>query len=370
MHALVAILMPAGDAFVDQLRRAWDSGDAVLPVDTRLPETLVAQLLDTLAPAYVIDATGDRHARPAHRPVAPGDALVVATSGTTGVPKGVVLTHDAVLASARATSARLAIDPARHRWLCCLPIAHIGGLSVITRALLTDTPLDMHRGFDAVAVQRAAQDGATHTSLVSAALARIDPTHFERILLGGSAAPPQMPANCTLTYGMTETGSGIWYDNAALDGVEIVVRDDEILVRAPMLLRAYRHAATDTDPRNAEGWFPTGDAGAITDDGQLVVHGRRGNVIVTGGEKVWPEAVERVLAEHPAVADVLVYGIADPHWGQRVIARVVPTSAVEPPSVDALRAYARDRLAPYALPRAVEFVSALERTVLGKLRRL
>ena len=145
MHALVAILMPAGDAFVDQLRRAWDSGDAVLPVDTRLPDALVTQLLDTLAPAYVIDATGDRQARPAHRPVAPGDALVVATSGTTGVPKGVVLTHDAVLASARATSARLAIDPARHRWLCCLPIAHIGGLSVITRALLTDTPLDMHR---------------------------------------------------------------------------------------------------------------------------------------------------------------------------------------------------------------------------------
>jgi len=215
----------------------------------------------------------------------------------------------------------------------------------------------------------AARGGATHTSLVTAALARIDPSLFERILLGGAAPPTQLPPNCTPTYGMTETGSGIWYDDAPLDGVEVAVRSDEIHVRGPMLLRAYRDAHADTDPKSVDGWFATGDAGALTANGRLVVHGRRGHVIVSGGEKVWPETVERVLATHPSIADVLVYGAPDPEWGQRVAARVVVNAGDDAPSLDQLRAFARDRLAPFALPRAVEVVASLERTALGKLRR-
>jgi o-succinylbenzoate---CoA ligase len=369
MHALVALVMPPGPGFVDALCAAWDAGDAVLPVDHRLPRALVDELLDALAPTHVVDPTGARVARPGGRTVTAGDALVVATSGTTGAPKGVVLTHDAVRASARATSRRLGVDPARHRWLCCLPVAHIGGLSVITRALVTGTPLDVHAGFDAEAVTAAAAAGATHTSLVTAALARIDPSRFERILLGGAAPPAHTPPNCVVTYGMTETGSGIWYDDAPLDGVEVEVRDDEIHVRGPMLLRAYRDTAGERDPKDPDGWFATGDAGAFTDDGRLVVHGRRGGVIVTGGEKVWPETVEHVLAGHPGVADVLVCGAPDPTWGALVCARVVPRDRAAIPSVDELRAFARGRLAPYALPRRVEVVDALPRTALGKLRR-
>lgn len=369
MRALVALVMPPGPAFVDALRAAWDAGDAALPVDHRLPPRLVDELLDALCPTHVVDDTGTRVARGGGRSIADGDALVVATSGTTGAPKGVVLTHEAVAASAVATTRRLGVDPHRHRWLCCLPVAHVGGLSVITRSLLTGTPLEVHPGFDAAAVNAAAAAGVTHTSLVTAALARIDASRFERILLGGAAPPAAVPPNCVVTYGMTETGSGIWYDDAPLDGVEVDVRDDEIHVRGPMLLRAYRDADGERDPRLADGWFATGDAGAIDEAGHLQVHGRRGGVIVTGGEKVWPEQVERVLATHPAVADVLVHGVPHPEWGAVVVARIVPRDPTRPPDVATLRAFTRDVLAPYAQPRLIEVVDHLPRTALGKLRR-
>jgi O-succinylbenzoic acid--CoA ligase len=365
MNELVAVLSAGGPRFVDELERAWDAGDALLPVDTRLPDRAVAALLDDLAPSIVVDRGGDR-ARRTGRRVEPGDALVVATSGTTGRPKGVVLTHAALEASSRASSARLGVDPDRHRWLACLPVAHIGGLSVVVRSLHTGTPLEVLAAFDAGAVRDAARRGATHVSLVATALARIDAGAFERILLGGSAPPADLPPNCVVTYGMTETASGIWYDDRPLDGAELEVRDGEVFVRGPMLLRCYRDG---TDPKTRDGWLPTGDAGEIDALGRLVVRGRRGDMIITGGENVWPEAVERVLEQHPAVAEAMVVGCADPEWGRRVTAIIVPRDRTEPPALHELRAFARDMLPAYALPRAVELTEALPRTALGKLRR-
>src|SRR5690606_5030516 len=174
MRRLVALVMPASRRFVDELRRAWDDGDAVLPVDVRLPPALVERLRRDLSAAGVVDGRGNRARLDHGRPVEEGDALVMATSGTTGDPKGVVLTHAAIEASSRATSARLGVDPARHRWLACLPVAHIGGLSVVLRALHTGTPLDLLPAFDPDEVEAAAKDGATHVSLVPTALRRID----------------------------------------------------------------------------------------------------------------------------------------------------------------------------------------------------
>jgi O-succinylbenzoic acid--CoA ligase len=132
-----------------------------------------------------------------------------------------------------------------------------------------------------------------------------------------------------------------------------------------MLLRAYRDG---TDPRDAGGWLHTGDVGRL-DRGRLVVHGRRGDMIVTGGENVWPAPVEAVLARHPLVAEVLVTGRADPEWGHAVTAVVVPADARTPPPLDDLREFARPHLAPYALPRRLELVASLPRTAIGKLRR-
>jgi O-succinylbenzoic acid--CoA ligase len=352
VHRLVALDAHGSEAFVGALRQAWDDGDAVLPVDPRLPAPARARLLA----AARLD-----------EPVDDGDALVVATSGSAGEPKLAVLTHDAVAAAAQATSDRLGVDPGTDRWLACLPLAHVGGLGVVTRALLTGTPLVLHDGFEATAVEQAARDGATLVSLVATALRRVDAALFRRVVLGGDAPPTGLPSNVVATYGLTETGGGIAYDGVPLDGVEVRVgADGEVEVRGPMLLRCYRDGR---DPKGADAWLPTGDVGAIDGDGRLVVHGRRGDVIVTGGEKVWPSAVEAVLATHPDVDEVMVIGREDPEWGQRVVAVVVPADTGSPPSLDALRDHVKTVLPGYSAPRDLELVRALPRSPLGKVRR-
>ena len=248
-------------------------------------------------------------------------------------------------------------------WLACLPLSHVGGLSVVTRALHTGTPLTVLPGFDATAVERSAPP---LVSLVATTLSRIDPTRFRTIVLGGSRPPADRPANCVTTYGMTETGSGVVYDGVPLDGVEIgIAPDGEIRLRAPMLLRCYRD---DTSPIDADGWFATGDLGAWLPDGRLHVAGRRGDLIVTGGENVWPEAVEAALADHPDVADVMVRGVDDPEWGQVVEAVIVPLG--DPPTLDSIRSHVKQRHPAFMAPKRLSVVESLPRTSLGKLRRL
>jgi o-succinylbenzoate---CoA ligase len=352
VHRLIVVEARGTDAFVDRLRRAWDDGDAVLPLDPRLPPAARAQVLA---------------AARTDEPVADGDALVVATSGTGGDPKAVVLTHDAVAASARASTARLGVDPAADRWLACLPLAHVGGLAVVTRALLTGTPLTVQDGFDPAAVAAAAAAGCTRVSLVPSLLGRVDPSVFRTVLLGGSAMPADLPRNAVTTYGMTESGSGVVYDGLPLDGVEVRSVDGEIHLRCPMLLRSYRDG---TDPKDADGWIATGDAGAWdATAGRLRVFGRIGDLVITGGENVWPVAVERVLASHPSVREVAVMGRPDPDWGERVVALVVPADPAEPPTLAALRAAAKESLPAYAAPRELELVDMLPRTASGKVAR-
>ena len=360
---LVAIDLPGGEQFVDALRRIWDAGDAAFPIDRRLPPPARQALLDAMAPDRLVDADGSRHL--AGRSVDDGDALVVATSGTTGSSRGVVLTHGAVEASALATSARLGVAPG-DMWLACLPLSHVGGLSVVTRALATGTRLVVHDGFDAGAVEAEARAGATFVSLVATALRRVDPSVFRQIVLGGSHPPDDLPANVVTTYGMTETGSGVVYDGRPLDGVEVRVDPHgEIHLRGAMLLRCYRDG---TDPL-ADGWFPTGDLGSLDDAGCLTVLGRRGDMIITGGESVWPSAVEAVLSTHPAVAEVAVAGEPDAEWGQRIIAWIVARDASSPPTLASIRSMAGDFLPMYMAPKEIRLVESLPITSSGKVRR-
>jgi O-succinylbenzoic acid--CoA ligase len=360
---LVALDLPGGPAFVEQLQREWAAGNAVLPVDQRLPPPARASLLATMAPAWIVH-TGGREQVGGGRDVEPGDALVMATSGSTGAPKGVVLTHHAIEASAHATSRRLAVTT-DDTWLACLPLAHVGGLSVVTRALVTGTRLVTHQGFDAERVTAAARAGATLVSLVATTLARIDASLFRVIVLGGSRPPADRPQNTVATYGMTETGSGVVYDGRPLDGVDVRIDDSgEIHLRGPMLLRGYRDGTT---PLDADGWLPTGDLGRWLPDGRLHVDGRRGDLVISGGENIWPEAVDAVLATHPAIADVAVRGVDDPEWGQRLEAWVVP--AGEPPTLSELRDHVAATLPAFNAPKRLHVVKSLPRTALGKIQR-
>ena len=357
----------------------WDTGDAVAPLDPRLPPPARRKSLGVLAPTRLVASDGEVVRLSGGIPVEEGDAVVIATSGSAGAPRGVVLTHAAVEASARATSARLAIDPVRHHWLACLPLAHIGGLSVLMRALVTGTPCTVLPGFDADAVAAIGRRGdATHVSLVATALARVDPGVFTCILLGGAAPPTALPPNVVTTYGMTETGSGVVYDGVPLDGVDVAVgtgrggggRAGEVLLRGPMLLRAYRDGVVPTvpGPDGRGGWLPTGDGGRL-EAGRLVVDGRLAEVITTGGEKVWPVPVELAIATLPEVAEVAVWRRPDAEWGERVVAWVVPADPSAPPLLEALVEVVRETLPPWAAPKELVITDRLPRTSSGKVRR-
>ena len=369
MPELVAIDAAQGPALPGVLERIWSHGDAACVVDDRLDGAARATQLAALAPTRRVGDDGDEARWDGGVGVEPGDALVVATSGSTAAPRAVVLTHAAVAASAQATSARLGVDPSADRWLCCLPCAHVGGLSVVTRALLTGTPLEVHRRFDPDAVRDAATGGATLVSLVAAALRRVArPLAFRTIVLGGAAVPAAVPANVVATWGLTETGSGVVYDGVALEGVDVAARDGELYVRGPMLARAYRDG-TPIDavgPDGTRGWLATGDAGRVV-GGIVEVFGRLADVINTGGEKVWPADVERVLLTHPAVEEVAVWRRADAAWGERVVAWVVPRGA--PPTLDELREHVADALPRWAAPRELVVVASLPRTASGKVTR-
>jgi len=335
--------------FVESLRAAWDRGDAVLPLDPRLPPPARAQVLAAARP---------------EEPVAAGDALVIATSGTSGGPKAAVLTHDALRASTLAVSRRMQVDPAVDRWLACLPLAHIGGLAVVARALITGTPLEVHDGFDAAAVNASP---ATITSVVPTMLDRgVRANGFRRILVGGDADLRVRAPNVVHTYGMTETVGGVVHRGRPLDGVEVRTdHEGQLHVRGPMTLRCYRDG---TDPKDGDGWLPTGDLGLVS-GGLVRVYGRLSNVIVTGGEKVRPELVEAVLGSHPEVKEVAVAGRPDQEWGQRVVAWVVPRHSTSPPTLLSLRRSAKRALASYSLPKELVLVTELPRTATGKIRR-
>lgn len=372
---LVALDLPGGPGFVEVLLETWQNGDAAFPIDQRLPSKAKQALIEALRPSSVV-STHDRVDRSDGVPVLEGDALVVATSGTSGVPKGVVLTHQAVEWSARATSQALGANPSTDHWVAALPLAHIGGLSVVTRAVATGTKLTVLSQFDADEIAHANRCGANLLSLVPAALDRIEPSRWKVLLLGGSAMPSSLPSHAVRTYGLTETGSGVVYNGRPLEGVEIRIQGEEIFLRSPSLLRAYRGSDQQVSPEgspavDADGWFHTGDAGSIDNTGLLSVVGRMGDLINTGGEKVWPDQVERVLNQLPALSEVAVIGLPDLRWGHRVVAVVVPTprSDTTIPTLDEIRAFVKAELPAYCAPQELLFRSSLPKTAIGKVQR-
>ena len=366
MARLIALDMPASKTFVDLVQRAWSNGDAVLPIDQRLRPAGKKMLMDTMAPSEIIDASFTASTLPNGRPMQDGDALVIASSGSTGSPKGIIHTHSSLLAGAQASAARLQLTSDDH-WLVCIPVSHVGGFSVIARALHTSAALTLHPAFDAVAVQEAARNGATHTSLVATALSRIDTSLFKSILLGGSSAPANLSSNVITTYGMTETGGGVVYNGLPLENVEVKIVKGEILLRCPMLMRAY---CDDQTIPTEDGWYATSDMGEIDENGKLSVHGRRSDMIITGGENVWPSVVEHSMSSHPMIDQVVVRGTPDTTWGQRVVAYVVLNDSAQTSDASLLsdlRDHVKQSLPAFYAPQQIVVLAEIPRTSLGKV---
>jgi O-succinylbenzoic acid--CoA ligase len=364
---LIAVTAPPSSAWLTWLREAWDADAAVLPVDFRLTRDEQNALIKRARATAVFD--GAQFLRLDGAPVDEGIALVVATSGSAGEPKAVELTHDALRAAVMSSAERLVVG-ASDSWLCCLPVAHIGGMLVLLRHLILGADVEVQAHFDPVGVARS---GAGCTSVVPTMVARIHAAgeslrRFKVVLVGGAALGDEMrvPPLVT-TYGMTESCGGVVYDGRALDGVGVRIADaDEIQLSGPTLMRGYR--LSSSQPFTPDGWLRTNDAGTLS-GGVLEVFGRVDDVIITGGEKVWPQEVEEVLRAAPSVADVAVIGRPDPEWGSAVTALVVPTDAAEPPTLDVLRAFAGERIAKFKAPRTLELVSSIPRTSSGKIRR-
>ena len=314
-------------------------------------------------------------------------ALVVTTSGTTGAPKGALLTAAALTASAAATHDRLG-GPGR--WLLALPPYHIAGVQVLVRSLLADTvpiELDVSTGFDITELPSAIEQlgsGRRYTALVATQLAKAltDPAapaalaDLDAVLVGGGPAPrPVLDAAASAgitvvrTYGMSETAGGCVYDGVPLDGVRLRVdADGRIVLGGATLANGYRNPP-DPDPFAEPGWFRTDDIGAVDDSGVLSVLGRADEAISTGGLTVLPQPVEAALRTHPAVADCAVFGLDDGRLGQRVVAAIVVADGCAPPSLDTLRAHVMHTLDRTAAPRELQIVDALPMRGIGKVDR-
>jgi O-succinylbenzoic acid--CoA ligase len=244
-------------------------------------------------------------------------------------------------------------------------------LLVILRALFAGAPLTVHAGFDPAAV--AADGDGAFVSLVPTMLLRLldagcDAGRFACLLVGGAGLPTALAeraraagARLVPTYGMTESCGGVVYDGTPLDGVGVRTgAAGEIELGGPTLMARYRDDADATVAAfTTDGWLRTGDSGWVDGAGRLHVAGRLDDLILTGGEKVWPAEVEAVLADHPLVAQVAVSARPDPEWGQRVVAHVVPRRAENAPTLSGLRRFAAGRLARYKAPAELVVVDRL-----------
>ncbi|WP_459032342.1 o-succinylbenzoate--CoA ligase [Pseudonocardia sp. DLS-67] len=353
----------AVDALADALRDGLDGGPAVLPV-----------------------APGE--ATVAGVPGA-GAAVVIATSGSTGAAKHVVLSAAALRASAHATAERVG---GTARWLLALPAQHVAGVQVVVRALLAGAPpvvQDLRAGFRPdgfAAATRELGTGRRCTSLVPTQLARLLDADgaaldalrgYSAVLVGGAALAPRLHERAVAegvavvtTYGMSETAGGCVYDGVPLGGVRVELEDGgRIRLGGPTLADGYLGDPGLTAAAFAGGWFRTSDLGRWR-DGRLEVLGRADDVIVTGGENVAPAAVERVLAAQDGVAAACVVGVPDAEWGEVVAAAVVLDRPLDTALAERLRAAVREELGRAAAPRIVRAVDRIPLRGIGKPDRM
>jgi o-succinylbenzoate---CoA ligase len=363
-------------------------GAALLPLSPRLTEAERARVVEEVEPMVDLDDPGLLTQSEADLPLL-GEhdtddiCAYVLSSGSTGNPKPIGLTYGNFLWSAMGGAFNIGVDPA-DRWLCCVPLSHIAGLSIVVRSAIYGTTAVVHDGFDVDRVAAAlADEPISVVSLVTTMLKRLldagaDLSGPRAILVGGGPVPATMlgeaierGATVVQTYGLTETCSQVTTlapedalrklgsAGRPLLSSHVRIRDGEILIQGPTVAPG-RY--------DESGWLHTGDLGHIDDEGFLYVQDRIDDMIVTGGENVVPSEVEEVLLQHPAVADAAVVGREDPEWQQAVTAVVVLGAGAEV-TPDELRHHCAETLAGYKVPKRVELAAALPRTPSGKLMR-
>jgi o-succinylbenzoate---CoA ligase len=364
----VAIALEPGVEFVVALHASWGLGAVVVPVDPRLGADERAHVQRGCR--VIVDAP-----LPADFPPAPllathdlrAPAVIVHTSGSTGAPKPVELRFGNWLWSALGSAVALGLDP-DERWLCPLPLSHVGGLSIVVRSTIYATTAVVLERWDTEAALAALRTSTTLVSLVPTTLTRLldaglcDPPRLRTVLLGGASIAPALLERAaaagvptTPTYGMSEACSQVATGGVPLFCARVeIAADGEIVVSGPTV--------------TGDGVHRSGDVGRLDAHGHLAVVGRKADTIITGGENVAPAEVEAVLVEHPAVAEAAVHGRPDPQWGEALVATVVlrPGAAVDEAQ---LRAHAARRLAAFKVPKAIAFTAALPRTTSGKLLR-
>lgn len=377
-------------------------GATLVPLNIRLTPAESDSQVGEIAPRVVIDDSTDftsiEESDTPLTTVHSGDHVlaIIYTSGTTGRPKGAMLTVQNFWWSAIGSALNLGTQP-DDRWLATMPLFHVGGLSILMRSAIYGITAVIHEGFDAVAVNEAIDHGdSTIVSVVAVMLERLldvrndapFPPTLRCLLLGGGPASTSLLERCAAikapvvqTYGLTETcsqvatlgiedaGKRIGASGKVLYPNELRISDEnEILVRGPVVMAGYFKKPAETSEAIVDGWLKTGDAGRLDDEGYLYVLDRRNDLIITGGENVYPAEVEAALASHSSVAEAGVIGIPDATWGQRVVAIV--RSRTESGDPEMLKAHCATRLASYKRPSEFRFVNEpLPRTASGKLRR-
>ncbi len=369
-------------------------------------ETISLTELGCLAEPFSGETLARRHTATAHKETILQS--IIFTSGSSGAPKGVALSFDNHFWSATASSYRLGLDP-DDRWLSCLPLYHAGGLAVVFRSCLYGTAIVLHRSFEFEEYRRSLrEDSVTMASLVPTMLYRllstapdiVWPDSLRAVLMGGAPtskglldAAAKAVVRATPSYGLTETASQVAtalpFDAQRKPGsvgkplmfTEVRIADDsgralphdetgEILVRGPQVMSGYYGNAPATDKALRDGWLYTGDIGYLDADGDLFVLQRRSDMIVSGGENIYPAEVEAVLRGHPDVADACVIGLPDAEWGQRCAA-AIQLRAGSTLDRDSLLSYSRTRLAGYMqpAPECICFVDTLPMSGPGKISR-
>lgn len=341
------------------------------------------------------------------------DVIQLYTSGTTGHPKGVQLTSENYLAVLQsATDLGLATYTPEDAVLVAMPFFHVAGVNIGLLALTHGSRAVILGDIDPVEILRLMEAKRIgYAFLVPAVIlfltqhpkaAETDFSALKSISYGASpitdsvlmSAKALMGCDFVQVYGLTETTGGGTYlppedhDPARgrlrscgvpAPGFEVRVLGPEsqplpprevgeIAIKAKGVMKGYWNKDDATEKAIIQDWFRTGDAGYFDEDGYLYIHDRVKDMIVSGGENVYPAEVENAIASHPAVADVAVIGVPDARWGEAVKAVVVLKPGAKADTSEII-AYARERIAGYKLPKSVDFIEALPRNPTGKVLR-